>query len=147
MDFHVWFALGGGGSYSRDRRTMDPAQIERVLRSLYAARLSGDLDGVCRTFSVDGAFQIASASESSPVAIKAAGEREFRPLLAFMIKTFNLRDLTIRKMNIDGDRATVHWRADVRSRITGATVPTEFVDIVEVRDGRIANFSEVFIQR
>lgn len=145
--FHVYFAPGTGGPLSRNRRTMGPSQIERLLRDLYAARQSGDLEGVCRVFAADGGFHIASASEISPVAINAAGVQEFRPLLAFMIKVFRLRDLTIRTINIDGDKATVHWQAHVRSRITGATVPTEFVDIVEVRDGRIANFSEVFVTR
>jgi ketosteroid isomerase-like protein len=41
----------------------------------------------------------------------------------------------------------VLWRANVRSRITGATVPTEMIDVVEVRDGRIVNFNEVFVSR
>jgi ketosteroid isomerase-like protein len=145
--FHVYFAPGTGGLPSRNRRKMGTTQIDRLLRDLYAARLSGDLDGVCRTFAANGRFQIASATEDSPVAIKAAGVEEFRPLLAFMIKTFRLRDLTIRTLNVEGDKATVHWQARVRSRITGATVATEFIDIVEVRDGRIANFNEVFISR
>jgi ketosteroid isomerase-like protein len=145
--FHVYFAPGTGGPPSRNQRTMGPTQIDRLLRDLYAARLSGDLDGVCRAFASDGGFHIASASETSPVAMTAAGVQEFRPLLAFMIKVFRLRDLTIRTINIDGDKATVHWQAHVRSRITGATVATEFIDIVEVRDGRITNFNEVFISR
>lgn len=145
---HVYFAPGTRGPETRNRRTMGTTEIDRLLRDLYAARQSGDLDGVCRAFAADGGFQIASAgADSSQVAIKAAGVREFRPLLAFMIKTFRLRDLTIRTMNIAGPMATVHWDALVRSRITGATVPTEFIDIVKVRDGRIANFSEVFITR
>lgn len=145
---HVYFAPGTRGPETRNRRTMGTKEIDRLLRDLYAARQCGDLDGVCRAFADDGGFQIASANgDSSQVAIKAAGVREFRPLLAFMIKTFRLKDLTIRTMNIDGDKATVHWQALVRSRITGATVPTEFIDIVEVRAGRIANFSEVYIAR
>ena len=50
-------------------------------------------------------------------------------------------------MAIEDAQATVHWRANVRSRITGATVPTEMIDIVEVRDGCIVNFNEVFAPR
>ena len=100
---------------------------------------------MCRVFATDAKFQIAGASGTSPVGIKAAGINEFRPLLAFMIKTFKLGALTIRTMNVEGDHATVHWQANVRSRITGATVPTEMIDIVEIRDGQIVNFNEVFM--
>jgi ketosteroid isomerase-like protein len=126
---------------------MGRIHIDRLLRELYHARSSGDLEGVCRVFAADAKFQIAGASETGPAGIKANGIREFRPLLAFMIKTFKLGALTIRTMEIQEDQATVRWQADVQSRITGATVPTEFVDIVEVLDGRIANFNEVFISR
>jgi ketosteroid isomerase-like protein len=125
---------------------MGCTQIDRLLEGLYAARLSGDLDGVCRAFATDAKFQIAGASETSPVGIKAAGIKEFRPLLAFMIKTFKLEALTIRTVNVEGDHATVRWQANVRSRITGTTVPTEMIDIVKVRDGQIVNFNEVFMR-
>jgi len=123
------------------------ADIDGLMREFYAARGRGDLEAVLRSFSADAGFQIASASQDSQVAIKASGIDEFRPLLALLIKTFKLGDLTIRSMAIDGARATVHWGANVRSRITGATVPTEMIDIVEIRDGCIVNFNEVFVPR
>ncbi len=126
---------------------MGRTQIDRLLRELYAARSGGDLDGVCRVFAADAKFQIAGASEAGPAGIKANGIREFRPLLAFMIKTFKLGALTIRTMEIQEDQATVRWQANVQSRITGATVPTEFIDAVEVRDGKIVNYNEVFMPR
>ena len=66
-------------------------------------------------------------------------------MLALLIKTFKLTDLMILAMIIDGARAKVHWRVNVRSRITGATVPTELIDIVEVRDGYVVDFNEVFM--
>ena len=126
---------------------MGRTQIDRLLRELYAARSSGDLDGVCRVFATDAKFQIAGASETGPAGIKANGIGEFRPLLALMIKTFKLASLTIRSMEIQEDQATVHWQANVQSRITGATVATELIDVVEVRDGKIVNFNEVFVRR
>ena len=126
---------------------MGRTQIDSLLRELYAARSSGDLEGVCRVFAADAKFQIAGASDGGPAGIKANGIREFRPLLAFMIKTFKLGALTIRSMEIQEDQATVRWQADVQSRITGATVPTELIDVVEVRDGKIVNYNEVFMPR
>ena len=126
---------------------MSRAEIDRLLRELYAARLSGDLEAVSRSFAADARFQIASANHASPAAIRATGVDEFRPLLALLIKTFRLGDLTIRSITVDGAQATVHWRANVRSRITGADVPTELIDTVEVRDSSIVNFNEVFAPR
>jgi ketosteroid isomerase-like protein len=125
----------------------DRFEIDRLLRELYAARLRGDLDAVCRSFSDDAVFQIAGAGQVSPVSNRAVGVGEFRPLLGVMIKTFKLRDQVILEVLIDGMKAAVHWRAGVYSRITGTMVLTEFVAIVEVRDARIVSYLEFFAPR
>jgi ketosteroid isomerase-like protein len=125
----------------------DRFEIDRLLRELYGARARGDLGGVCRTFSNDAKFQIAGASHASPIAITAVGINEIRSWLALLIKTFQLRDQTILSIIIDGAQAAVHWRARIYSRITGATVLTELVDLVQVRDGRIASYTEFFVPR
>jgi len=39
----------------------------------------------------------------------------------------------------------VHWRADIHSRITGAVVSTELIDLIEVRAGRILSYTEYFV--
>ena len=123
-------------------------EIERLLLELYAARVRGDLAGVCATFASDASFQVAGASSNStPIAMKAVGVSEFRPLLAIMIKSFKLSEQTILAMLIDGAQAAVHWRAKIYSRITGTTVLTELIDVVAVKDGRIASYTEFFVPR
>ena len=125
----------------------DRLDIDRLLRELYGARMRGDLDGVCRTFSNDAKFQLAGASHASPIAITAVGIKEIRSWLALLIKTFRLKDHTIFSMIIDGTRAAVHWRARIYSNITGITVLTELVDLVEVQNGRIGSYTEFFVPR
>ena len=125
----------------------DRLEIEGLLRGLYAARVRGDLDAVCDIFSRDAKFEIAGASHKSPLAVIALGVGEFRPWLALMIKTFKINDHSILSILIDGTKAAVHWRAKINSKITGATVLTELVDLVEVRDGRIASYTEFFVPR
>jgi ketosteroid isomerase-like protein len=125
----------------------DRLKIERLLRELYAARVRGDLQGVCRSFAHDARFQIAGASQANPISVAAVGVDEYRPLLVLMIKTFKLTDQTILSMIIDGMKAAVHWRARVNSRITGTTVLTELVDVVEVRDDLIVSYIEFFAPR
>lgn len=122
-------------------------EIERLLRELYTARVSGDLDAVYACFTLDAVFEIAGASQSSPLSMKATGAERYRPLLAIMVRTFKLRDHRILSMLVDGSRAAVHWRADVHSRITGASISTELVDLVEIRTGRIGSYIEFFAPR
>ena len=125
----------------------DRPEIENLLRELYGARARGDLDGVCRTFSNDATFQIAGANHASPISIAAVGINEIRSWLTLLIKTFQLQDHTIFSMIIDGTRAVVHWRARIYSNITGITVLTELVDLVEIRNGRIGSYTEFFVPR
>jgi ketosteroid isomerase-like protein len=126
---------------------IDRLEIDRLLRELYDARARGDLDGVCRTFSHDAKFRIAGTSHGNPVAITALGGDEICQWLALMIKSFQLTDHTIQCIIIDGTEAAVHWRARIHSRITGATVSTELIDLVQVREGRIASYTELFVSR
>src|SRR5947209_13341438 len=117
----------------------DRQNSERLLRDLYAARASGDLAGVYDKFLPGARFQITGASHSTPLAVTAVGAKEYRPLLAIMIKTFKLTDQEIVSLVIDGSKAAVHWRAKIFSRLTGTTVLTELVDVIEIRDGRIGS--------
>jgi ketosteroid isomerase-like protein len=120
------------------------AEIEALLRELYAARARGDLEGVFRLFTRTAKFEIASASYGNPTAVNSSGADEFRPLLTLLIRTFRVSDQTIISLIIDGRSAAVRWRANIYSRITGVTVPTEFIDIVEVDGSGIASFIEFF---
>jgi len=125
----------------------DRLEVDRLLRELYAARVGGDLDGVCRTFSRDAKLRIAGTSNGNPIAIPAVGAREIRRWLALMIKSFQLTDHTIQSIIIDGANAAVHWRTRVYSRITGTSVSTELIDMVKVQEGRIAAYTEFFVSR
>jgi ketosteroid isomerase-like protein len=125
----------------------DRVEIERLLRELYAARARGDLEAVCACFAPDAVFEIAGASHSTPLSMKATGVDKYRQILAVLVRTFKLREQQILSMLIDGSNAAVHWRADVHSRITGSSVPTELIDMVEIRGGRIASYIEFFAPR
>lgn len=123
------------------------SQIERLVRDLYAARVAGDLDALCAIFSQDARFQIAGASDGKPIAIEAKGSGSVRTWLAVMIKTFRIADQKIETLLIDGAKAAVHWHCTIHSRITGASVATELVDMIEVRDGRVSSYVELFAPR
>jgi ketosteroid isomerase-like protein len=121
------------------------AAFERLLAELYQARAAGALERLCALFGPDALFKISGSSDGKPIALVARGTDEVRSWLAVLVKTFRLTQHEILSIVIDGPRAAVHWRASIHSRVTGASVPTELVDLVEMRDGRIGAYVELFV--
>jgi ketosteroid isomerase-like protein len=124
---------------------MDRIRIERLLRELYAARVRGDLDEVCRTFSQDAKFRISGTSHGSSIHITAVGTDEIRQWMSLLIQSFELTEYNIQSIVIDYAKAAVHWRTNVHSRITGTRVLTELIALVEIRQGRIVSYTEFFV--
>ena len=89
---------------------------ESLLREMYAARVRGDFYGVCQSFSNDAQFEIAGASQTTPISVTAVGIGEIRPVLAVMIRTFKLTEQTILSMIIEGPNAAVRWRVPTLAR-------------------------------
>jgi ketosteroid isomerase-like protein len=124
---------------------MNRLEVERLLRELYAARLAGDLERLCRTFTDDARLTIAGASYAMPLSIRASGLAEIRTWLALLVKTFQLGEQEILSMIVEDASAAVHWRSKIRSKITGVSVLTELVDVIWVREGRVASYTELFV--
>lgn len=120
---------------------------ESVIKQLHAARVAGDLAAMCRLFAEDGCFEIRGASADKPIAISADGIAQFRPWLSMMVKVFRLSNYKLLSTVTEGQRAAVRWRADIHSKVTGVTIPTELIDLIELRDGRIVSYSEFFVPR
>ena len=120
--------------------------MERLVRELHVARVGGELNRLCGLFTDDAHFRIAGSSAGKPIEISVNGITEIRPWLAIMFKTFRLADYQILSSIIDGGKAAVLWRVNIHSKITGATVPTELVDLIGVRKGRIASYIEFFVR-
>jgi ketosteroid isomerase-like protein len=123
---------------------MNRLEIEQLLGRLYAARTEGRLDQLCTLFATNASFKIVGSSDGKPIAISAQGSTEIRTWLSVMLKTFKLARYELISMLIDGNRASVHWRVDIHSKITGVVIPTELVDLVEVGEERIVGYREFF---
>jgi ketosteroid isomerase-like protein len=120
-------------------------RFEGLLRELYDARAAGDLERLCALFSEEAMFKISGSSDGKPIAVAALGAGEIRSWLTVLVKAFRFADYEIMSKILDGSRAAVHWRADIHSRITGLSVPTQLVDLLEEREGRIVSFVELFV--
>lgn len=125
----------------------DRAIVEKVLADLYRFRCAGELGGLCAVFGEDAAFRIAGTSAGKPIAMSALGMNDVQPWLALLVKSFKVSDRVVLTCLIDGDKAAVHWQADILSRITGAVVPTEFFDFVEIRGTSVISYVELFVPR
>jgi ketosteroid isomerase-like protein len=123
------------------------AVAERIIGDLHAARLRGDLAAMVGLFADRGSFRIAGASADKPIAISADDLPSFRPWLSMLVKAFRVTDYELLSLVVEWPRATAHWRANIYSKITGATVATELVDLVELDGARITAYSEFFVPR
>jgi ketosteroid isomerase-like protein len=120
----------------------DRTGVEKVLRDAYEARVRGDIDTLGRIFADNARFEVAGSSQVSAIPARVEGAGQVLPLLGQMIKTFQLSDLRILSMVIEGPKAAVHWRAKVRSSVTREIADTQLMNIIEVKDGRITSFVE-----
>lgn len=125
----------------------DRAVADRLIRELHAARVRGDLEALCAVFAQQGSFSIAGASADKPIGIRETSIAAFRPWLAMMVRVFRISDYELLSLVVESPRATAHWRANITSKVTGITVATELVDLIEIRDGRISSYAEFFVPR
>jgi ketosteroid isomerase-like protein len=125
----------------------DRPSLELLLRQLYADRTGAALEQLCSHFAPEVRFRIAGTSDGKPISIAANGIERVRPWLSMLVKTFRIFDHEILSMLVDGERASVHWSANIHSRITGAQVRTEVIDLVEFRDSQIVSYTEFFVPR
>ncbi|HEY4751166.1 MAG TPA: nuclear transport factor 2 family protein [Steroidobacteraceae bacterium] len=123
----------------------DRLQVEQLVRELHAARVEGNLERLCGLYAEGARLRIAGSTDGKPIAIAASGIAEIRPWLSILVKTFRLTQYMILSLSVDLPRATAHWQVDIHSKITGVVVPTELVDLLDVRGGRIASHTEFFV--
>jgi hypothetical protein len=62
-----------------------------------------------------------------------------------LVKSFRMKDYELLSLAVDESRAAAHWRVNIDSKITGISVPTELVDLLDVGAGKIASLIEFFV--
>ena len=112
------------------------ATIEAILDKAYAARRRNDAEGAAACFTEDGCFR----SVGGP-ATKSRNEQIMA--LKAQFEAFTLLDMQVHCRIIDPPRAVVHWRGKFRAQ-NGQVGETDILDLIEVRDGRIASLTTFF---
>jgi ketosteroid isomerase-like protein len=113
-------------------------EIVRLLEAVYAARKSGDTTGILECFCQDGQFKAVGS------AAPAIGRVEQAPAIGQLVDAFELLDYKIHKILVEGDMAAVHWHGRFRAKATGKIGETDLLDMVHIREGRIAAFHNFF---
>jgi ketosteroid isomerase-like protein len=110
--------------------------IEDILDRAYSARRGGDAEAAAALFSADGTF---GANGAPP----AEGHAERSSALKNMFAAFSVVGFEEHCRIIDPPRAVVHWRGKFRA-LNGKVGETDIVDLIEVRDGKIASLTSFF---
>jgi len=119
-------------------------EAQRIVAALHAARVGGDLESMLGLFATHCRFEIRGTGAGHPIAIEAGGARSLRPWLGMMVKVFRVSDYRRLSLVVESPHAVVHWRVNIHSKITGSTVATTLVDLLEFKDGLIASYTEYF---
>jgi ketosteroid isomerase-like protein len=64
-----------------------------------------------------------------------------------LVRAFKVENYGLLSLVVEWPRASAHWQADIFSKITGVSVATELVDLIEIKDGKILAYSEFFVPR
>jgi len=112
------------------------ATIESILDKAYAARQRDDAEGAAACFTEDGCFR----SVGGP-ATKSRNEQIMA--LKAQFDAFALLEMNVHCRIIDPPLAVVHWHGKFRAK-NGQIGETDILDLIEVRDGRIASLTTFF---
>jgi ketosteroid isomerase-like protein len=119
---------------------MTRAEMEQLVRKVYAARVAGNVEAILPLMAPDVQFALAGDPMASPVAGRLRGVDKLRPQLAQPVQAFTFNSYDIVTLVVEGSTAAVRAKANITSTITGATVDMELADFIEVRDGRVVSF-------
>jgi ketosteroid isomerase-like protein len=113
-----------------------------ILERVYALRRKEDLEGSLQCFTPDASFRLAGSEALGPMTSAVKGHAALRPLLVRLFADWDWSQHNVRAILVDGDRAAVHCAGSLVYRPARKTVATETLDLMTLRDGRIAEFTE-----
>lgn len=112
--------------------------MEKLVRDIYAARKRGDYDAMAEMCAAGASLRLAGAPEHFPLAGTTRGRAALRERFAALAQ-FAFANQKMISISVDGDRATVHWRASVTYKPTGKSAVTEFCDLWTVKNGKMTS--------
>jgi ketosteroid isomerase-like protein len=119
------------------------AHMEQTIRSLYAARVRGDIDGTMKDLAEDAVFALNGRGTGVPAMSQdCCGKAAVRDVVEQLIQNWRFDDWKETSLLVDGDKLALHWTARVTYIPNGKSVTTEVVDLITFRDGKIVEFRQ-----
>jgi len=118
-------------------------QIEDTLRTLWAARLQGDLEGTLKGVAEDAAFSLnARGTGEKSLSERSTGKAAIRPVLRQLIENWRFDDWKQISFLIDEEKALLHWTARVTCVPTGKSDNFDVFDLIKFQDGKIVDYHQ-----
>ena len=93
---------------------MTEKNMKDLIRSAYAARVRGDLEGALAPFSEDAVFLFNAEGVGSPgFGVPAKGKAAIRLAFGELIRNFRFSDWQELALIAEKEKAALHWRATV----------------------------------
>jgi ketosteroid isomerase-like protein len=122
---------------------MTEKNMKDVIRSAYAARVRGDLEGALAPFSDDAVFLFNAEGVGLPgLGTPARGKLAIRRALADLIENFRFSDWQELALIAEKEKAALHWRATVTFVPNGRSQTFEVIDLITFRGGKIVDFHQ-----
>jgi ketosteroid isomerase-like protein len=122
---------------------MTEKDMKDVIRSAYAARVRGDVEGALAPFSDDAVFLFNAEGVGLPgFGVPAKGKAAIRQAIADLIKTFRFSDWQELALIAEQEKAALHWRATVTFVPNGRSQTFEVIDLITFRNGKIVDFHQ-----
>ncbi len=119
------------------------AHMEKTIRSLYEARVQGDLDGTMKDLAEDAVFSFNGRGTGvQAMSQDCCGEPAVRKMVEQLISDWRFDDWKERALLVDGNKSALHWTARVTFVPTGKSATMEVVDVITFRDGKIVEFRQ-----
>ncbi|PTM93379.1 nuclear transport factor 2 family protein [Mycoplana dimorpha] len=120
----------------------DRSELERTAQALYQARNDNDVDAMMSFVDPDASFHIAGNYRLGPLTHVVDGAAEIRARFSDLVEAWDLSGMDYDSMYVDGDTVLVHRTGSVRYIADDSRFPTEILDKLTFRDGRIVAFTE-----
>jgi ketosteroid isomerase-like protein len=119
------------------------AQIEDTIRSLWAARVRGDLEGTLKDVAENAAFSVnARGTGETSLSGRTTGKAAIRPVLRQLIENWRFDDWKQTSLLIDGEKALLHWTARVSFVPTGKSENFDVFDLITFQDDKIVDYHQ-----
>ncbi len=119
------------------------AHMEQTIRSLYAARIRGDLDGTVKDLAEDAVFVLNGRGTGVPAMSQdCCGKAAVREAIGQLIDHWRFADWKETSLMVDGHKLALAWTAQVTFVPTNKSATIDVVDMITFRDGKIVDFRQ-----